>query len=315
MSTHSSKQTTSSCGRLLHQPVKLGQDTPSPARKTAGQRAKPASLSDRSNASKNAAAADSSVDDSNSDQRQQGSGLDQVPATVDRLLQRQKERFDKMFADQAQQLHKDFECLAQELRDQVDQHSQTDTPETRTWPNLGTPSGQHETALVRKLATCEMQKQDDADKEAREKKALNAILQNVEPSAEETTEQLEVTVNALFADTLQTSVVCAGAKRIKRKDSAPGHVLVQFASKEDKTKVFKARGKLKGSPICMDDDLSFSSRGKTQHGLHLRRPEPRASGHSGEEKSCLSRMKSALLSTKCSTSRKKPNRESSLMFC
>ena len=90
---------------------------------------------------------------------------------------------------------------------------------------------------MNKLASCEMQKRDAADKEARKRKELNAVLQNVAQSPDET----------------HADAVCFSAKRIKTKHVALDHVLMQLSSKEDKLKVFKAKGKLKGSPIGMDD--------------------------------------------------------------
>ena len=41
-----------------------------------------------------------------------------------------------------------------------------------------------------------------------------------------------------------------------RNDAAPGIVLVQFEKKEHKLTVFKARGKLAGTKIGIDDDLT-----------------------------------------------------------
>lgn len=41
-----------------------------------------------------------------------------------------------------------------------------------------------------------------------------------------------------------------------KKDAARGNVLVQFEKKTDKHTVFKARAKLAGTPIGMDDDLT-----------------------------------------------------------
>ena len=41
-----------------------------------------------------------------------------------------------------------------------------------------------------------------------------------------------------------------------RSGAAPGIVLVQFEKKEHKLTVFKARGKLAGTKIGMDDDLT-----------------------------------------------------------
>ena len=49
-----------------------------------------------------------------------------------------------------------------------------------------------------------------------------------------------------LSDQLETTVACVGAKRMHkaRNGTAPGIVVVQFANKQDKVAVFKARGKL-----------------------------------------------------------------------
>ena len=62
----------------------------------------------------------------------------------------------------------------------------------------------------------------------------------------------------LLAEQLNINVVCAGAKRQQksRNDTAPGIVVVQFERKQQKIAVFKARGKLAGTTIGMDDDLT-----------------------------------------------------------
>ena len=54
-----------------------------------------------------------------------------------------------------------------------------------------------------------------------------------------------------------TTVTCASAKRISTKaDAAQGLVVVQFRTKEDKKAVFQAKGKLRGNPVGVDDDLT-----------------------------------------------------------
>ena len=93
-----------------------------------------------------------------------------------------------------------------------------------------------------------MQKQDQADMEAR-KKELNAILRNFQ--------NLKVAVDALLSERMETAVICLSTKRLQsRKDAALGSVLVQFEKNTDKHLAFKARAKLANTSIGMDDDLT-----------------------------------------------------------
>ena len=63
----------------------------------------------------------------------------------------------------------------------------------------------------------------------------------------------------MFADKLVNDCcynVDAKRKQKSRNDAAPGIVLVQFEKKQHKLTVFKARGKVAGTKIGMDDDLT-----------------------------------------------------------
>ena len=90
-----------------------------------------------------------------------------------------------------------------------------------------------------------MQDLDLADQEARNKKELNAVLSNLEQVQDDTAESLQLKVDELLSDQLETTVGSVGAKRMQesRNGTAPGVVVVQFANKQDKVAVFKARGK------------------------------------------------------------------------
>ena len=127
-------------------------------------------------------------------------------------------------------------------------------------PSPGAPSGQwaEVASRVARLTDCKMQDLDLADQEARNKKELNAVLRNLEQVEDETAENLQLKVDELLSDQLETTVACVGAKRMQkpRNGTAPGIVLVQFASKQDKIAVFKARGKLATTRIGLDDDLT-----------------------------------------------------------
>ena len=118
------------------------------------------------------------------------------------------------------------------------------------------PQGQLE-KVVSRLTECKMQEQDLADVEARKKKELNAVLRNFEQEEEETPESLKEKVDELFSDQLETSVVCVSARRMQKgRGTAQGIVVVQFEKKQHKVTVFKARGKLTGTSVGLDDDLT-----------------------------------------------------------
>ena len=61
-----------------------------------------------------------------------------------------------------------------------------------------------------------------------------------------------------LSDQLETTVACVSAKRMQkaRNGTAPGIVVVQFATKQDKVSVFKARGKLATTKIGLDYGLT-----------------------------------------------------------
>ncbi|DBB13394.1 TPA: hypothetical protein ACH3X3_005127 [Trebouxia sp. C0006] len=184
-----------------------------------------------------------------------------------------KDEVSRQVAVVVQQQHLDAQVEAQQLKERVKQleerlesaltcsTSQTNTVEENVQPRrkqqaVSGRSSQLE-SVVRKLAEPAMQKQDQADKEARKKKELNAILRNFESPEGDSPENLKVAVDALLCQQLETAVVCASAKRLQsKKDAALGNVLVQFEKKTDKHTMFKARAKLAGTPIAMDDDLT-----------------------------------------------------------
>ena len=114
----------------------------------------------------------------------------------------------------------------------------------------------HVEKVVSCLTECKMQEQDLADEEAREKKELNVALRNLEQEEEEIPDILKEKVDELFLDQLETSVVCASAKCMQKgRGTAPGILVVQFEKKQRKITEFKARSKLTGTPIGLDDDL------------------------------------------------------------
>ena len=108
---------------------------------------------------------------------------------------------------------------------------------------------------MHRLADITQRQQDKEDSQARQQKEQNAVFRNFSKVDGETPESLQGQVDKLL-ETLSTSVTCANAKRISTKAGAvQGLVVVRFRSKADKLTVFKARGKLRGKPVGMDDDL------------------------------------------------------------
>ena len=73
--------------------------------------------------------------------------------------------------------------------------------------------------------------------------------------AGETPESLQCQVDDLLCTVMGTSVTCASAMSTKAV-AAQGLVVLQFKTREDKRAVFQARGKLRGNPVGMDDDLT-----------------------------------------------------------
>jgi len=138
--------------------------------------------------------------------------------------------------------------------------AESDRPERRL-PSQAAPSGQWEQVLSRvsRLTDCKMQDQDLADQEARKKKEVNAVLRNFGQEEDETPDCLKEKVDAMLSEKLETTVACVSAKRLQkgRSDAAQGIVIVQFEKKQHKITVFKARGKLAGTTIGLDDDLTI----------------------------------------------------------
>ena len=84
------------------------------------------------------------------------------------------------------------------------------------------------------------------------------FLEKPEQVEDETAESLQLKVDELLSDQLETTVACVGAKRMQkaRNGTAPGIVVVQVANKQDKVAVFKARAKLATTKIGSDYDLT-----------------------------------------------------------
>ena len=85
------------------------------------------------------------------------------------------------------------------------------------------------------------------------------MLRISEQEEGETSDSLKEKVDAMLAEKLGTTVACVSAKCLQKRRSgaAQGTVIMQFEKKQHKITVFKARGKLDGTTIALDDDLTI----------------------------------------------------------
>ncbi len=113
---------------------------------------------------------------------------------------------------------------------------------------------------VQRIEQATMQQAYQTDRAARQLRAKNAVLPNFCQAENETPESLKRAVSQFVGNTrLQTDAVVAKATRFSNKregDASPGLVIVEFGSVADKKKVFRARGKLAGCNVGLDDDLT-----------------------------------------------------------
>ena len=85
-------------------------------------------------------------------------------------------------------------------------------------------------------------------------------------------------------------VLVPSVRKKARNGTAPGIVVVQFAAKQDKVAVFKARGKLATTKIGLDYDLTHLQQQQkiaAWPGLTSTTSGPRVSRHSGVHRSYL----------------------------
>ncbi|DBA97426.1 TPA: hypothetical protein ACH3X1_015145 [Trebouxia sp. C0004] len=248
--------------------------------------------------------------------------------TADQELQRQSfevllsELESRINEKVAEQIRAKYDPLIQDIQRQIDalierlDQSQCSTSQP-DHPDQPARQPAHLEQVVHKLTDFTQQQQDKGDSQARQQKQKNAVLRSFAKPAEETPESLQGQVDDLFCKVMGTSVTCASAKRISTKaDAAQGLVVVQFRTKEDKKTVFQARGKLRGNPVGMDDDLTHLQQ-KRKNAAWPALKDARASGKKTQwraEKIFILEGGS-FLSTKCSTSRKQgDNRGSSPLF-
>ena len=76
-------------------------------------------------------------------------------------------------------------------------------------------------------------------------------------------------------------------KRLEMVLHAPCTMVVQFAKKQHKVAVFKARGKVAGTKVGLDDDLTHLQQQRKNAGLTSRTSGPRVPRHSGMQRSYL----------------------------
>ena len=184
--------------------------------------------------------------------------------------QQQRQQFDvlirdverKVSEDVTRQLSAKYDPIIQDMQQRIDalqerldqSQCSTSQPDRAEQP-ARQPA--HIEQAVHRLTDLTQQQQDKDDSQARQQKQKNAVLRNFTKPAGETPESLQCQVDDLLCKVMGTSVTCDSAKRISTKaDAAQGLVVVQFKTKEDKRAVFQARGKLRGNPVGMDDDLT-----------------------------------------------------------
>ena len=94
---------------------------------------------------------------------------------------------------------------------------------------------------------------------ARKLREKNVLLRKFKQHKDETPEKLKQSVGNLVAKRFATDATVVNVKRLpqKRKDAAsPRVVIVELSSVADKRTLFKARSKLAGSDVVLDDDLT-----------------------------------------------------------
>ena len=113
---------------------------------------------------------------------------------------------------------------------------------------------------VHRLEQATVQQAAQTDQAARQLRAKNVVLRNFPLADNETPTTLKTAVGRFVRkDRMQTDATVTKATRFENKregDVSPGLVIVEFATVADKRKVFKARGKLAGCNVGLDDDLT-----------------------------------------------------------
>ena len=113
---------------------------------------------------------------------------------------------------------------------------------------------------VHRLEQATVQQATQTDKAARQLRAKNVVLCNFPLADNETPTTLKAAVGHFVRkDRMQTDAVVTKATRFENRREgsvSPGVVIVEFATVADKRKVFRARGKLAGCSVGLDDDLT-----------------------------------------------------------
>jgi len=114
---------------------------------------------------------------------------------------------------------------------------------------------------VHRLEQATVQQATQTDQAARQLRAKYVVLRNFQEAENESPATLKTAVGQFVCKgRMQTDAVVTKAKRLENKrkgDVSPGLVIVEFATVADKRKVFKARGKLAGCNVGLDDDLTL----------------------------------------------------------
>ena len=142
----------------------------------------------------------------------------------------------------------------QQLRERLES-SPPSTSQQQTQPDVSKLEDK-----VDRLQQAAVQQAARTDQAARQLRVKNVVLRNFPQAKNETPTSLKTAVGQLVCkDRMQTDAVVTKATRFENKregDVSPGLVIVEFANVADKRKVFKARGKLAGCNVGLDDDLT-----------------------------------------------------------
>ena len=142
----------------------------------------------------------------------------------------------------------------QQLKERVES-SPTSTSQQQAQPDVSKLEDK-----VHRLEQATVQQATQTDQAARQLRAKKVVLRNFPQAGNESPATLKTVVGQFVCKgRMQTDAVVTKATHLENKregDVSPGLVIVEFATVADKRKVFKARGKLAGCNVGLDDDLT-----------------------------------------------------------
>ncbi|DBA90150.1 TPA: hypothetical protein ACH3X1_003458 [Trebouxia sp. C0004] len=109
---------------------------------------------------------------------------------------------------------------------------------------------------VQRIEQAAMQQADQTDRAARQLRPKNAVLRNLRQAEHETPDSLKTAVIHSFYVAAFFETGCGGARTHRVRAPKPRSCHCGVGSVADKKKVFRARGKLAGCIVGLDDDLT-----------------------------------------------------------